>query len=310
MIERVTNQTQTTNALSYFRRQSLELSRLQTDIATGIRIDRPSENPGDFALLQAGKAKDLRFDAYRGTVKDATAQLNTSVSTLTDLNTGLTRARELAQQGINATTEPVAFEALAAEVNSILDRTLTAANGTADGRSLFGGTATNAPPFVVASRNSRGEIASISYQGSDERGQGLIGPDQTVDTQYAGNRVFQNGNADVFKALIELRDALRDTTQNSPDRAQTLTGKLRQVENASTAVLTTVGEQSADLGNLEAVGNRLADLQLEVRSRNSDIEGTDVAGAIIKLRETENIFQTSLAVAARIFNNNLLDFVR
>lgn len=310
MIERVTAQTQTNNALAYFRKQTLELSRLQTDLATGKRIDRPSENPGDFALLQAGKAKDLRFDAYRSTVNDATIQLNSSVSTLTDLNTGLTRARSLAQEGINATTEPSAYEALASEVNSILERALTSANATADGRSLFGGTATTAPPFTVGSRNSLGEITSIVYQGSDERGQGLIGPDQTVDTQYAGNRVFQTGGSDVFQALIELRDALRDTSLSSVDRAAVLSSKLQQVENASTAILSTVGEQSADLANLEAVGNRLADLQLEVRSRNSDLESTDVAGAIIKLRETENIFQTSLAVAARIFNNNLLDFVR
>jgi flagellar hook-associated protein 3 FlgL len=310
MIERVTTQTQTNNALAYFRRQSLELSRLQTDIATGRRIDRPSENPGDFALLQAGKMKDLRFDAYRQTVTDATSQLNSSVSTLTDVNTGLTRARQLAQQGINSTTEPAAFEALAAEVNSILDRVLTSANQDADGRFLFGGTASSAPPFEVATRNTRGEIASVNYLGTDERGQGLIGPDQTVDTQYAGNRVFQTGGSDVFNSLIELRDALRDTTLSSVDRAALLTTKLAQLERTSTSILGTVGEQSADLSNLEAVGNRIEDLQLEVRSRNSDIESTDVASAIVKLRETENIFQTSLAVAARIFNNNLLDFVR
>jgi flagellar hook-associated protein 3 FlgL len=140
MIERVTAQTQTNNALSYFRKQTLELSRLQTDIATGKRIDRPSENPSDFALLQAGKAKDLRFDSYKNTVNDATSQLNSSVSTLTELNAGLTRARSLAQEGINATTEPAAFEALAKEVDSILERALTSANATADGRYLYGGT--------------------------------------------------------------------------------------------------------------------------------------------------------------------------
>jgi flagellar hook-associated protein 3 FlgL len=310
MIERVTAQTQTNNALSYFRKQTLELSRLQTDIATGKRIDRPSENPSDFALLQAGKAKDLRFDSYKNTVNDATSQLNSSVSTLTELNAGLTRARSLAQEGINATTEPAAFEALAKEVDSILERALTSSNATADGRFLFGGTSTNTPPFTVGTRNTLGEITSITYQGADERGQGLIGPDQTVDTQYSGNRVFQTGGSDVFKALVELRDALRDTSLSSANRATVLSDKMRQVESASTALLGTVGEQSADLGNLEAVGSRLADLQLEVRSRNSDIESTDVASAIIKLRETENIFQSSLAVAARVFNNNLLDFVR
>lgn len=310
MIERVTAQTQTNNALSYFRKQTLELSRLQTELGTGKRIDRPSQNPGDFALLQAGKAKDLRFDAYKNTVSDATAQLNTSVSTLTDLNAGLTRAKTLAQEGINATTEPAAYEALAKEVNSILERALTSANGTADGRYLYGGTSTNTPPFAVGTRNTSGEITSITYQGADERGQGLIGPDQSVDTQYSGNRVFQTGGSDVFNALIELRDALRDPSMSSADRGTVLSGKMQQVESASTAVLGTVGEQSADLANLEAVGSRLADLQLEVRGRNADIESTDYASAIIKLRETENIFQSSLAVAARVFNNNLLDFVR
>ena len=36
------------------------------------------------------------------------------------------------------------------------------------------------------------------------------GQNQTVDTRYAGSEVFQQPGADVFQALITLRDNLRD----------------------------------------------------------------------------------------------------
>lgn len=304
---RVTGQTQSDNAIGYMRRQQAALATLNDQISSGVRLKAPSDDPANFPALTLAKAAGLRFDAYTQTMNDATADLSEAADSLGEANQVLVRAKQIAVEAVNGTTDSQGHEALATEVDTLITRMLSAANKQADGNYLFGGTATDTPPFATTGTGPNGGPGAVVYQGSADRARVLIGPGQTTDTRYVGSEVFQQAGGDAFGALIGLRDALRSP---NPDKAGTLTQSLAAVDAARTAISDTTAEQSANLASLEALKTRVTDLKLATTIRAGDLESTDYAEAIVKLQEQQGALQATLAVTAKLMEPSLLNFIQ
>lgn len=307
---RVTPQTQTADALANIRRQQANVSRVQNQISSGFRVVVASDDPSAYSAIHEAKASSRRGDVYTQNLNDVNTDLNTSVSALQEVNNALVRARQIASEGVDQTLDLGSRTALATEVDSLIDRAVRAANVQADGKYLFGGTALDRPPFVVASANNNGQPTSVTYVGADTRASGLISPNQTLDTKYVGSQVFQKFGGDVFEALIALRDTLRDASLTDQQRSIALTGQIGAVEAARAGVSETMGEQSAALASAEAIGFRILDLKLSADTRSSDLESTDYPAAVTKLKEQDNAFTATLSITAQLFQTSLLDFLR
>lgn len=308
---RVTAQTQTANAIAYLRQQTTAVAKYQDQVSSGLRVKLPSDDPAGYAQLARANADGLRLDTYAQTMSDATADLNAGVSALQDVNDALVQAKQLAQEGINDTTDPTSAAALATQVDALIDRVMAAGNTqSSDGKYLFGGTATGTPPFQVAATDAAGRPTAISYAGSADRARALIGPGQTVDTRYAGDQVFQQTGADAFQALIDLRDNLRNTTLSGTARTAALTQSLSAVDAARDAIGNTTGEQSAHLANLDALQTRVGDLKLAAQQRAGDIGDTDYADAVVKLNAQQTALQATVAVSAKLLQPTLLNFIQ
>jgi flagellar hook-associated protein 3 FlgL len=308
---RVTGQTQTANAIAYQRLQFAALAKYQDQISSGLRVKLPSDDPSQFPALTHAKAAMLRFTMYSQTIADATTDLNASVNALQEVNNILVRAKEIAIEGANSTTEPRGgYEALAKEVDSLIDRALRAANAQQDGKYLFAGTATTTRPFLIAATDSNGRPTVISYQGTTDRSRVLISPGETVQVRYAGNQVFQSTGTDVFQALIGLRDDLRAAAVPGANMGQAISTRLGQIDAARTAIGESIGEQSASLAILDTLQSRIADLKLDATIRAVEIEGTDYAEAMVKLQSQDTALQATLAISARLLQPSLLDFLR
>src|SRR5208337_5014218 len=102
-----------------------------------------------------------------------------------------TQAEQIASEGSNSTNDTTTNEALATQVDALINSLLSVANTQNGNTYLFGGTASNKPPFAVAASNSAGLPQSIVYNGSSQRGSVNIGQEQTVNTLYAGSQIFQ-----------------------------------------------------------------------------------------------------------------------
>ncbi len=307
---RVTAQTQTASALANFRRQQTNIARVQDQISTGLRITTASDGPADYVAINQAKSTSRRSVTYAQTLNDAATDLNTSVSALLEGTNALVRAKQIAQEGVDQTLDPNSRQALATEVDSLIERMVQAGNVQSDGKYLFGGTAVETPPFVVTSLTPGGQPTAVSYTGADTRARGLISPNQTVDTKHVGSQVFQKSGADAFAALINLRDTLRDSSLSDGQRSAALTQQVGAVDAARDGLSEITGEQAAALAGIEAIRFRVSDLKLSADTRSSELESTDYAEAVVKLREQDNAFQATLAISARLFQTSLIDFLR
>jgi flagellar hook-associated protein 3 FlgL len=307
---RVTTQTQVANTIANMERQTAALAKYQNQLSSGLRVALPSDDPTAYSGLNRAKAASLRYDAYTQTMSDTTAILNSGVSALGEVNSVLTRAKQIGLEGADATTDAFGYEALATEVDGLIDRAMSAANSQVEGKSLFGGTATGTTPFRVATTDANGRPATIAYDGAAERGRVLIGPGETMDARYAGDAVFQQAGGDVFASLIGLRDALRDTTLTGPAKSAAIGTQLASVEAARDAIGKVTAEQSSGLATLEAVQARVSDLKLTSDGHVSDLGSTDYPDAIVKMQAQQNSLQASLGVSAQLLQPSLLSFIR
>lgn len=292
-------------ALANIRLQSGSLSKYQNQLSSGVAVAKPSDGASVFARIFSDRATADRFDGYLTTIGDATGTLDESVSTLGRGNNLLVRAKQIAIEAANATTDNATAETMAKEVDGLLTDLLAIANSTADGRPLFGGTAAG-PAFRVAASDPEGRPSRIEYAGSDSAERALVGQNRTVETRIDGRAAFQQSGADAFKALIGLRDALRGP---SGTRAGVLNDRIGDLDAAREAIGSVVGSQSTTLASLESLQTRTTDLRLAATARYSELQGTDYVDATIHLREMENVFQASLAASSRLIQPSLMDFL-
>ncbi len=182
---RVSQQTMVNTAVFYEQQQTASLSRLQQQASSGNRILAPEDDPLGAVAVINYTAQSASFDTDLGNINTATDNLNVSVSTLQSVNNVLTQARQLAIQGTNSANDATSLGALADQVNALLGQLVTAANTQNNGQYIFGGTRSQAPPFVTDA------AGNVSYVGGGQRASVPVGSSQAVDTYYAGSEVFQ-----------------------------------------------------------------------------------------------------------------------
>jgi len=204
---RVTTQLLVDRSVRNINNQTNRLLTLQEQLATGLRVNRPSDDPIDArraVSIRSLIGKNEQYLANISMVNSPVAETNTSIETILS---SFNRAWELTLRGANGTNAQSQLDALALEIDQILEGIFSTANHETNGRYLFGGTRTTAPPYEAV-RNAEGEITAVNFVGNTEAVRVAIS--DVLDLQYneTGPDVFSE-TQDIFQTLIDVRDNLR-----------------------------------------------------------------------------------------------------
>lgn len=163
------------------------LVKAQSQVATGRRIARPSDDPVG-ASRALGYARHIAGTERHGAAsRSGSERLNFAASRLEEASGELADARALLVQGLNGTLNEGDRKSLAAQVRILRDRLLEAANSRdADGY-LFGGTESASEPFLSS---NVGGSERASYAGNGDTPELIVGQGLRVETGYAGDGIF------------------------------------------------------------------------------------------------------------------------
>jgi flagellar hook-associated protein 3 FlgL len=271
-----------------------EVATTQREVASGSRLQRPSDDPVATALALSRRSELAGVDAHRKGAQDATAWLQATDETLGRVTDVLARARELAVQGSNGTVSAADRQRLAAEVDQLAAGARDLANAQQGGRFLFGGTATTAQPYP----------GTDVYAGSATPLTRQVGPGVTVTATTLGSAVFGSGQtANDGKALDVLRDladALRAGTK--PD--------LVALDAAADVVATVRTDVGAIQNRVDAALTRLDEAQDLATRALGEHEGVDLPEALMRLSNQRTAYEAALQTGARVVQTSLLDFLR
>lgn len=291
---RITNAMLVDTVLTNLNRNLNKLETLQTQLTSGKRLTRPSDDPSD-----VGQSLTLRGSIAAGSqhirnMESAADWLSASEASLTSTTELLQRVRELAVQGANDTLDASQRSSLATEVNQLLEQMVAQGNSTLGGQRLFAGFRTNANPFTLAG-------STVTFSG--DAGQMLreIDAGSTIQINVDGNTAFSA----VFAATISVRDHLTANDGNAVGAID-----IPALDSAMSGLLNVRADVGARVNRLDSAKIRQELLQVRLSDLLSKAEDTDFAQAITEFTNQENVYKAALAAGSKAIQPSLLDYLR
>lgn len=169
-----------------------DLAKVQEQIASGKKVNRPSDSPAQAARILNMHEATSQLDQYQRNASTAESQLANEENILVGVSNNLNRIRELALGANSGIVEDSTREAINSEVRMRLDELYELANSKDSfGNYLFGGSNTQSAPF---SRQ-----VPVNYAGNDDSHELSIGLGRKIKTGDSGLDVFmriRSGNGD------------------------------------------------------------------------------------------------------------------
>ncbi len=160
---RVTNQQQIDLIMEYYQRIQTNLSRVQEALASGKKVNRPSDEPIAYEQIMKFRTVLNNIAKRSLSVHEAISRLNLSESVIGSAETIALRGREIALQERNATSSATTRQAVAKEVHQLLLSLVDTANTKINERYLFSGFETQTAAFGLSTLvSSSGRSPSIS----------------------------------------------------------------------------------------------------------------------------------------------------
>ena len=125
----------------------VSMSKKQTELSTGKRIHRPSDDPVGITQVLKYKTDIRETEQYKKNVDDALSWLEVSEISLLSAKDILQRVRELTIQAANGTNTPGDTQKIQTEVEKLKDELIVVGNATNAGRYIFSGLETNKKLF-------------------------------------------------------------------------------------------------------------------------------------------------------------------
>jgi flagellar hook-associated protein 3 FlgL len=123
------------------------LNTVQQEIATGHKLNQPSDDPAGAAQAMAIGTSLVENNQYQRNVTAANAMLTTTSGVLSSVSNVLLSARQIASQGAN-TTDSSNYQALAQQVDALTTQLVGVANTKSGDKYVFSGTKTLTPPYT------------------------------------------------------------------------------------------------------------------------------------------------------------------
>src|SRR5574342_227622 len=209
---RITQESLNRTTLSNINLNYKKIQAIQEKLSSGKQINRPSDDPSGTRKVLGLRAEELQVHPFLATTAPAKEQINYTTNPLESIQELFSKIKNLAIQAGNDTLGQSDRNIIANELDELLESVLQNANTDNNGRYIFSGTKTLTSAFT-ATRDSNGNITSVSYNGNNEEIKYQIGPNTFIQVNLPGGKLFQDNKA--FSTLISLRDALKASTFDS-----------------------------------------------------------------------------------------------
>ncbi len=300
-VSRITQQLLADRTLNDINRQLERISVLQERLATGLRVNRPSDDPIDARRAINTRVLLSKNEQFLANIDNIEPQVTETSTVLLNMVDILQRGLELTTQAANETNAQPQLDAIALEIDALLEGAFAAANQRTNGRSIFAGTRTLGDAYSAAIVG--GEISAVTYNGNDEIINVDISDGIQVGSNVPGSTAFQS-NVDIFSMLIGIRDDLR-----AGDQANLRNVRLDELRTSIEQVLFSVAQVGATENRLERVSNNLQDFNIQLEELLSDKIDADFADTVLNLNVAQNAFEAALSAAGRVLQPSLLNFV-
>jgi flagellar hook-associated protein 3 FlgL len=291
---RVTNQVLLNQALGSTRDLMSEFGDLQRAVTSGLRVERPSDDPAAAGGIMRTSSSLRALEQYRENLDLAQSRLSLENGVMDQVTNVLIRVKELAISQAGSTASADTRSAVQAEVDELHEFLVGLGNTQFAGSYLFGGDYADSIPFTITG------IDPARPPAGDFKVEGGAG------TFYLANHSGQEILVDthVLEALEAVSQALGNNS--APD----IQAALSDMDVAIDEVQVVIAELGARINRVDHALENLGSLEVELLTQRSDLQDTDMEEAITRLVNRQVTYESAMLANSRILNLTLTDYLR
>jgi flagellar hook-associated protein 3 FlgL len=266
------------------------------EVASGKKINRPSDAPSDSARLVRLRDEVSRINQYYRNINHADLVLGTTEDALNNLNNLITKVHERAAYGVTGTLSQDDRDAIATELRSIQDEVVRITATKVSGKYIFSGSAVTTEPLVL-------NAGSYDYQGDDRALEIEVAEGKKIQVNVTGSESFSEPGTDLINTLTNL---IQQLESGDPDSARQSMDEIQAAAEMISKVRVRVGTSRQGLDNARTTLDKQF---VQLTTAMSELEDADMAEAISGLVQAETGLRATLSVGARIGQLNLFDIL-
>lgn len=311
-----------------------DLLGLRTKGATGLKLNKPSDDPGSIRPVLTTRTQLKQTDRYLETMGHAGDKMAAADGHLAHVENILVRVKEISINSINEALSDSDLATLADEVAELRAELADAANAVVDGKYIFAGYEEDTVPFV---ENPAYDPALYNaddvttwpylYQGDHHPTELEITPGEVIEVNLTGNGLFMGvpnsiaeagypnpigvppGNIDLFTVLTRTEEAIR--AGNVSDVTGPGGSIQTQLENLEIAADQN-RQQRSSLGlkasRVESAMVHQTDAQIDLKQILSRYQDADVLQVYNDIIQKETAFQAALNITSRVSQISILEY--
>jgi flagellar hook-associated protein 3 FlgL len=274
-------------------KQSTQLMETQLKLASGKRINRPSDDP-----IGMGKVLDYRttlhtVEQYRENILESRTRVQFTEAVLGQVSEFIEDAKKLA-------TNPDIEDktAFAQEIGNIRQQVLGLANSKYGPNYLFSGHRSDTASFDLA--------PPYGYNGDNGSHRVVVGEGITVPIEADGSQMFIDGTDNLFQVLDDLETALLATPYDPAAVKSTVDPLYRIADRVKLAR----SGLATDYKRLDRTDEYWKNFGNAVETMRQTVEDADITKTAIDMQVQQTAYEVLLATAAQVVQPTLVDFLR
>lgn len=321
---RVTNSMLSKSFLRDLNRNQSNLKKINSQLASGKEISRPSDDPYKVARSMQLNSDIKAATQYNENIKDTTNWLDTTDTALQQLENSFQRIRELMVSSGDAAYGVDEKKAIKDEINEKVNEIAQILNTNFDGKYIFGGTKVNSKPVIVGSDvtgnnklyfgSSEGTIITDPSESNEVK---MLASDLMVEISQGVTMKYNVSATEILEFgeepnKVNVMNLLTDITNSldSEDSSEVAGKLLGQMDSTISNLLKIMSEVGSKQNRMESAATQNEDQILNLKDVLSKTEDIDFAEKTIEATVAQTVYMASLQVSARIIQPTLLDFLR
>ncbi|MCY7857651.1 flagellar hook-associated protein FlgL [Bacillus sonorensis] len=292
------------NSLRYINSSYGKLDKLQSQISSGKKITRASDDPIVAMKSLKYNTQLSQVQQYKSNASQAFTWLENTETNITEGIDVMQKVRELVVKAKNNTNGDDELQAIGVEIGQLKEQLTQIANTQVNGRYIFNGTNSDVAPIV---KNADGSY-TYNFENYTSTSDVTINVSPNATLKVNANPITAfGGQSDSGQNVFQMLDSLEQALKSgSLDGMDAILSDIDQFSSQMSAERSDIG---ARYNRLELINTRLSaqeETSTKVLSDNEDVELEEVITDFIT---QQSVHRAALSVNAKIVQPTLIDFL-
>lgn len=284
-------------------RNSQAIAQLQAQIGSGLRIQKPSDDPIASARLLRIQREQSSLGQYNENIGKVSDNLKLQETYVQSGSDAMGSIRDLLLWAGNDTNSPEDLSAIATQLSSLEDSLVSYFNAKDEaGNYVFSGTRNDVPAVTFDPATG-----TYSMTGNDQEREAVVGNGVLIGDNVTAQQML-GPDADFLNDLHSLVDSLKNAP-NAPATRQQLKDTLEQLDVTHGHMMGAITDMGGRQNTLTLLAESNADVSLANQKVQGDLSQLDMGGAFLAVQAYELSMQASQKVYSRMATISLFDLM-